>query len=80
MPKNDSENGFAGDNKVIDAVKVYYNTPHNIVSSQEYQQAQYRSSQMNQGYSNWQYDDETRNGQNGFTGSFGRAIDRFQLF
>ena len=77
---NEPENGFAGDNKVIDAVRVYYKTPKEIIQSHGYQQAQYRTSQMNLGYGKWQYDDETQNGQNGFTGSFGTAIDRFQLF
>lgn len=77
---NDPEKGFAGDHRPIDAVRVYYNTPQEIVRNQGYQQAQYRCSQINLGYGNWQYDDETRNGQNGFTGSFGKAIDRFQLF
>ena len=77
---NDPENGFAGDNKVIDAVRVYYKTPKELIQTQGYQQAQYRASPINQGYCKWQYDDETGNGQNGFTGSFGTAIDRFQLF
>lgn len=77
---NDPENGFAGDNKVIDAVKVYYKTPKEIIQTQGYQQAQYRASPINQGYCKWQYDDETGNGQNGFTGSFGKALDRIQLF
>lgn len=74
------ENGFAGDNKVIDAVRVYYKTPKEIIQTQGYQQAQYRASPINQGYCKWQYDDETGNGQNGFTGSFGKALDRLQLF
>ena len=77
---DDPENGFAGDNKVIDAVRVYYKTPKEIIQTQGYQQAQYRASPINQGYCKWQYDDETGNGQNGFTGSFGKALDRFQLF
>ncbi len=76
---NDPENGFAGDHEVIDAVRVYYNTPNEIVSNQGYQKAQYRSSPTGQGYYSWQYDDETENGQDGYTGSFGKVIDRFQL-
>ncbi|MCI9453257.1 MAG: hypothetical protein HFG83_05425 [Dorea sp.] len=77
---NDSENGFAGDNKPIDAVRVYYNTPHDIVSKHGYQQAQYRVSPVNQGYYDWQYDDEVDARQDGYAGCFGKAIDRFQLF
>ena len=76
---NDTENGFAGDNQLIDAIRVYYYTPNNIVSAQGYQKAQYRSSPTGQGYYSWQYDDETENGQDGYTGSFGKVIDRFQL-
>lgn len=77
---DEPENGFAGDNKVIDAVRVYYDTPQEIVHAQGYQKAQYRASPVNQDYYGWQYDAETRNGQDGFTGKFGRALDRFQLF
>lgn len=77
---NDHNNGYAGNGKVIDAVRVYYNTPQDIINSQGYQKAQYRVSPVNQGYYDWQYDNETDNGQDGYAGCFGKAIDRFQLF
>lgn len=71
--------GFAGDGEKIDAVRVYYNTPNDIVIKHGYQKAQYRVSPVNQKYYDWQYDDETGNGQDGYAGCFGKAIDRFQL-
>lgn len=40
----DHNNGYAGNGKPIDAVRVYYNTPDDIVSSHGYQKAQYRVS------------------------------------
>ena len=77
---NDTENGFAGDNQVVDAIRVYYYTPNNIVSAQGYQKAQYRVSPVSKGYYSWQYDDEVDESQDGYAGCFGKAIDRFQLF
>ena len=76
----DDENGYAGDGKPIDALRVYYNTPTNIVNQHGYQKAQYRVSSVNAGYYDWQYDIETGNGQDGYAGAFGKAIDRVQLF
>ena len=76
----DDENGYAGDGKPIDALRVYYNTPANIVNQHGYQKAQYRVSPVNAGYYDWQYDNETGNGQDGYAGAFGKAIDRVQLF
>ena len=77
---NDYNNGYAGNGKVIDAVMVYYNTPSDYVSKYGYQKAQYRVSPLNGSYWPWQYDNETGNGQDGYAGSFGQDIDRFQLF
>lgn len=77
---NDHNNGYAGDGKPIDAVRVYYNTPDDIVSRHGYQKAQYRVSPVSQGYYDWQFDNETDNGQDGYAGCFGKPIDRFQLF
>lgn len=76
---NDHNNGYAGNGKVIDAVRVYYNTPQDIARSSGYQKAQYHVSPVNGNYYSWQYDNETGNGQDGYAGCFGKAIDRFQL-
>lgn len=76
---SDHNNGYAGNGKPIDAVRVYYNTPQDIVRSSGYQKAQYKVSPVNGNYYSWQYDNETGNGQDGYAGCFGKAIDRFQL-
>lgn len=72
---NDSNNGYAGIGKVIDAVQVIYHPP---VGS--WQKAQYRISPVKRGYYSWQYNDEKTGGQDGYAGAFGIPIDRFQLF
>lgn len=77
---NDYNNGYAGNGKVIDAVRVYYNTPSDYVSKYGYQKAQYRVSPLNGSYWPWQYDNETGGGQDGYAGAFGYALDKFQLF
>lgn len=76
---NDHNNGYAGNGKPIDAIRVYYNTPQDVTRSSGYQKAQYKVSPVNRNYYNWQYDNETGNGQDGYAGCFGKAIDRFQL-
>lgn len=77
---NDYNNGYAGNGQVIDAVRVYYNTPADYANKYGYQKAQYRVSPINSNYYAWQYDNETGNGQDGYAGAYGVAIDRFQLF
>lgn len=77
---NDYNNGYAGNGKVIDAVRVYYNTPADYAAQYGYQKAQYRVSPLNGNYWPWQYDNETGGGQDGYAGAFGYAMDKFQLF
>ena len=77
---NDYNNGYAGNGQVIDAVRVYYNTPADYAAQYGYQKAQYRVSPLNGNYWPWQYDNETGAGKDGYAGAFGQAIDRFQLF
>ena len=77
---NDFNNGYAGNGQAIDAIRVYYETPSDIISKFGYQKAQYRVAPLNSPYYAWQFDDETTDGQDGFAGCFGSAIDRFQLF
>lgn len=76
---NDGNNGYAGNGKAIDAIEVYYTTPADIAKKYGYQKAQYRVSPVNGNYYSWQYDNEKTNGQDGYAGDFGKAIDRFQL-
>lgn len=77
---NDPVNGYAGNGQVIDAIEVYYYTPEDVAQKYGYQKAQYRVSPVNGNYYSWQYDNEIGNGQDGYAGCFGVAIDRLQLF
>ena len=74
---NDDENGYAGwqDSPVI-AIRAYYETPNPDKTG--YWDAKYRVSEVNQGYFDWQWDDETWNGQDGYAGDM-NPIDRFQI-
>lgn len=71
----DPVNGYAGNGKPIDAIEVIYIAPDG--SSQK---AQYRVSPVNGNYYDWQYNNETGGGQDEYAGSFGKKVDRFQLF
>lgn len=71
----DPVNGYAGNGKPIDAIEVIYIAPDG--SSQK---AQYRVSPVNGNYYDWQYNNETGGGQDGYAGSFRKKVDRFQLF
>lgn len=68
---NDYINGWAGNNKPIDAIRVYYNTPSNI---RPYKKAKYRVNNYS-----WQYDNETKNGQDGYAGVYGVNATKFQI-
>ena len=75
----DDENGYAGDNKPIDAIEVFYITPNDVVSKYGFYKAKYRVSARNKGFYDWQYDDEHFDGQDGYAGDFGELIDRLQI-
>ena len=72
---NDAANGYAGDKKIIDAIEVYYYTPDGVAVKK----AKYRVSPLGGNYWPWQYDNEKDDSQDGYAGSFGQAIDRFQI-
>ena len=76
---SDHENGYAGDKKPIDALEVYYYTPQSVIDKSGYLRAKYRVAPVGGGYYPWQYDDERSNGQDGYAGSFGRAVDKVQI-
>ena len=77
---NDSKNGYAGNGKPIDGIMVYYESPSSVVSKFGYLKAGYRVSVMNTpDYYSFQYDNETSGGQDGYAGSFGKIIDKFQM-
>ena len=71
----DKKNGYAGNGHAIDAIEIIYTAPSGIT-----QKAQYRVSPLNGGYYSWQYNNEKTGGQDGYAGSFGKLIDRLQLF
>ena len=73
---NDHDNGYAGTGKPIDAIQVYYYTPNNI---RPFKKAVYRVAPLKKNYYSFQHDTETNNGQDGYAGSFGKEIDRFQI-
>ena len=68
---NDFHYGFAGDNKPIDAVEVYYSTPNDI---RPYKRAKYKVNNYS-----WQYDNEKTKGQDGYAGAFGVVATKFQI-
>ena len=68
---NDWINGYAGNGKPIDAIRVYYNTPNDI---RPYKKAKYKVNNYD-----WQYDDETKNGQDGYAGVYGVDVKEFRI-
>lgn len=72
------ETGFAGNlEREIDAIRCYYYTPDDV---RPYKYAMYRVDTTDRNsYFDWQRDDETSDGQDGYAGDFGRPIDRVQL-
>ena len=71
---NDAKNGYAGIDKPIDRVQVYYYTPDDIVKASGYKKAKYR---VNDG--DWQYDNETTKGQQGYAGKKGKDAVKFEI-
>lgn len=68
---HDHQNGYAGAYKVIDAIEVYYYTPDSI---RPYRRAKYKVNNYE-----WQHDNETTNGQDGYAGVFGVPITELRL-
>lgn len=68
---NNFENGYAGDDRVIDAVEIYYYTPNDI---RPFKKAKYKVNNYD-----WQYDDEKTNNQDGYAGVFGITATKLQV-
>lgn len=68
---NDSKNGYAGNGKPIDAIRIYYNTPSDI---RPYKKAKYRVNNYP-----WQYDNETTKGQDGYAGAYGVNVTKLEI-
>lgn len=64
-------NGWAGNNLAIDLIEAYYYTPSNI---RPFKKAKYRVNNYS-----WQYDNETKNGQDSYAGILGKNITKFQI-
>lgn len=65
-------NGFAGDIvNIIDCVECYYYTPNNI---RPYKKAKYKINDYP-----YQYDNEKKNGQDGYAGVYGVTATKFQI-
>ena len=69
--KNDFYNGYAGDGRVIDCVRIYYNTPSDV---RPYKKAKYRINNLP-----WQYDDEKSKGQDGYAGNMGESAYKLEI-
>ncbi len=72
---SDAKNGYAGTGKPIDAIEVYYYTPDGVTTKK----AKYHVSPLKGNYWPWQYDNEKDDSQDGYAGSFGQQLDRFQI-
>lgn len=68
---NDFNYGYAGNNKPIDAIQIYYYTPNDI---RPYKKAKYKVNDYD-----WQYDTETSNGQDGYAGLIGVNATKIQI-
>ena len=67
----DKINGYAGNGNIIDCVEVYYYTPKNI---RPYKKAKYKVNNYP-----YQYDNEKKNGQDGYAGVYGVTATKFQI-
>lgn len=76
----DHNNGYAGNGKPIDAIRIYYSTPSDMASKKDYREAKYHVSPVGSTtYYSWQLDDSKKNGMDGYSGAFGKAIDKVQI-
>lgn len=76
----DGINGYAGNGNPIDAIEVYYTTPSAYAKKYGYKKATYRVSPVLRNYYSWQTDTDKKNGMDGYAGSFGKKLDRFQIY
>lgn len=68
---NDFDNGYAGNGKPIDAIRIYYNTPDDI---RPYKKAKYRVNNLP-----WMYDDEPDASGDTFAGIIGRDVVKLEI-
>jgi lysozyme len=70
---DDPANGYAGTDAPVDLLQCFINSPRGD------KVAKYRVAPVGGDYYDWQRDDETDKGQDGYAGSPGAAIDRIQI-
>lgn len=77
----DAQNGYAGNGRVIDALRMYYDTPSDLIQSGGYRKVKYRVSPMGStSYYGYQLDDEVRTPfMDGYAGVLGKPIDKIQV-
>lgn len=68
---NNMANGWAGNNLAIDLIEAYYYTPSNI---RPFKKVKYRVNGLP-----WQYDNEKKNGQDGYAGIIGKNITKLEM-
>lgn len=77
---NDAKNGYAGNGKVIDAIRMYYDTPADLIQNGGYRKVKYHVSAIgNASYYPYQLDDEVTTTMDGYAGALGHAIDKVQV-
>lgn len=76
----DDINGYAGNGKPIDAVRIYYTTPSDLKNAGKVYCAKYKVSPINtSAFYDWQLDNDTTNGQDGYAGNIGVAMDKIYV-
>ena len=76
----DDVNGYAGNGQPIDALKIYYTTPNSLRNEGKVYCAKYKVSPINtSAFYDWQIDTDTDNGQDGYAGAFGVAMDKIYV-
>ncbi len=68
------KNGYAGNGQAIDAIQIVYTDPDGSKKK-----VKYRVSPVKGDYYSWQTGTEKTGGQDGYAGSYGKAIDRLQI-
>ena len=71
---NDFYNGWAGNNKPIDCVRIYYYTPNDIINTSGYKRAKYRINGLP-----WQYDDEKDKYGENYAGNMGQDAYKLEI-
>lgn len=67
----DSANGYAGNGKPIDAIRIYYNTPSDI---RPYKKVKYRVNNLP-----WMYDNEPDSSGDTFAGVLGKNVTKLEI-